>query len=733
MEEVKKFIQLLWRNRIIIIAIPLITVMITFYIVRNLPDTYNAPTQIATGIVDETQQMAFSDASLLQESRVNQKFVNLIETMRSKSLIDQVSYQLILHDLTSDKPFKDKTILFTNGLNQDAIAHAIVVYREKYKNREALNLRDSDQAGLAVVLGWMGYDSGTILDGLSTFRLGASDFIHLDFESTNAELSAFVVNAIAKEFIKDYTGLVKENQKASVEFLQNLMKIKSDTLGKRISQLAAYKIENRILDLSNQSLQVLNEISTYKSQQQETEKTMASLSGAINNIDKKFIPNDRKYAESLIVGANQGVLATRQEMQNLVDKYINNDFDEQYKKSIDSLQKIMTSKISNVNDQYILNPLNTKQNLVQQKLDLQIQYDLAAFSLNSIKRHIQEISEKFNELVPHEAKITSMERDIDVVTKEYQELLAQFNQISMESAFPVKLRQVQIAMPGAPNPSKKMLLVILSGIVSGAFCIMIFFAIFFFDNRIQDPYSLALSTKSPVLGYLNLVGRTTMDLKGIWNSVHGTSEIKEFKRQLRSTRFEVNKELATASGKGQILGITSINEGEGKTLISACIAYTYVMVNKKVLLIDGNFDNPSITKNSNTKLFLEDFLHSGDLDGINFNSGILVMGNRGGDKSLFEMAKEETILERLNHLRSYFDIILIESPSLSSLNKAKEWILFTDKTLGVFEANQTLDLAKKQHIDYLASLNGRFIGWILNKVTIKGKESPNIETANVIE
>ena len=733
MEEVKRFIQLLWRNRIIIIAVPLLTVMITFYIVRNLPDTYSSPTQIATGIVDETQQMAFADASLLQESRVNQKFINLIETMRSKSLIDQVSYQLILHDLTSDKPFKDKTILYTNGLNEDAIAHAIEVYTKKYKNREALNLRDSDEAGLAVVLGWMGYDSGTILDGLSIYRLGASDFIYLDYESQNAELSAFVVNAIAKEFIKDYTGLVKENQKASVDFLRNLMDIKSDTLEQRISRLAAYKIENKILDLSSQALQVLNEIATYKNQQQETEKTMASLSGAINNIDSKFNPLDRKYAESIIVGPNQDLVTTRLEMQNLLDKYINNDFDEQYKKSIDSLQQIMASKINSINDKYITNPLNTKQNLIQQKLDLQIQYDLAAFSLNSIKKHIEDISGKFNDLVPHEAMLTSMERDIDVVTKEYQELLAQYNQISMESAFPVKLRQVQIAMPGAPNPSKKMLLVILSGIVSGFFCIMIFFAIFFFDNRIQDSNALAISTRTPVLGFLHLVGRSTMDLKGIWSNIHGTSEIKEFKKQLRSTRFEVNKELSPTSDRGQILSITSINEGEGKTLISACIAYTYIMVNKRVLLIDGNFDNPSITKNSNTKIFLEDFLRTGSLDYLKSNSGIMVMGNRGGDKSLLEIDNEQTIMERLDQLRSHFDIILVETPSLSTLNKAKEWILFTDKTLGVFEANQTLDLEKKQHINYLTGLNGHFIGWVLNKVVIKGKASKSIESANVIE
>ncbi len=733
MEEVKKFTRLLWRYRIILVVIPLITVMITFYIVRNLPDTFSSPTQIATGIVDETQQMAFSDASVLQESRVNQKFVNLIETMKSKSLIDQVSYQLILHDLTSDKPFKDISILYKNGLNDAAIKHAIEVYTEKYKKREALNLRDPDQVGLAVVLGWMGYDSGSILYGMSAFRLGASDFIHLDYESTNAEVSAFVVNAIAREFINDYTNLFKENQRASVEFLEKLIKIKSDTLTDRVHRLGNYKINNRILDLSNQSMQVLSDISTYRAQQQEIEKSMASLKGTIDNIDKKFDPLDRRYAEAAMTGVNQQVLVTRQELQTLLDKQIKSDYDEQYTRSIDSLQQLLTTQIGNINDKYITNPLNTKETLIQQKLGLQVQYDLAANSLASIKKRIGEIGSKFNELVPHEAVITSMERDIDVVSKEYQDLLAQYNQISMESEFPVKLRQVQLAMPGAPNPSKKMLLVILSGIVSGAFCVMVFFMIFFFDNRITDPMALAVATSRPVLGYLNLVGKSTLDLKGIWKNLHGTREMQEFKKQLRSARFEVDREMTLNPNKGQVLSITSLNEGEGKTLVAACIAYTYVMVSKKVLLIDGNFDNPSITRNSNTKVFIEDFLHNGYLENSDFNSGILVMGNQGGDKSLLEVVDEDTIKMRLEYLKTKFDVILIETPALSSLNKAKEWILYSSKTIGVFEANQELDALKKQHINYLTSINGQFIGWILNKVISREKAPEKVEHATVIE
>ena len=79
MEELKKFIDLLLRYKIVLITVPLITVIVTFYIFRNLPDVFPAQAQIATGIVDETQQMALSEASVLQESRINQKFINMVQ------------------------------------------------------------------------------------------------------------------------------------------------------------------------------------------------------------------------------------------------------------------------------------------------------------------------------------------------------------------------------------------------------------------------------------------------------------------------------------------------------------------------------------------------------------------------------------------------------------------------------------------------------------------------------
>jgi uncharacterized protein involved in exopolysaccharide biosynthesis/Mrp family chromosome partitioning ATPase len=731
MGELKKFVDLLLRYKIVLITIPLITVMVTFYIVRNLPDVYPAQAQIATGIIDETQQMAISEASVLQESRINQKFVNLVQVMNSKSMIDLVSYKLIIHDLSS-KPFREPSALLKT-LNLEAKKHALSVFKEKYSKKKGLNLRNDDENGLHRILASMGYDYMSLLRNILIYRAGTTDFIFIDYQSENSELSAFVVNSLSKEFTDYYTILVKENQRSSINFLKNLLQVKSDSLQARISSLREYKIENRILNLSEQSSQVYAQTADYESRIQQAEKNIVALEGTIANIDKRFDPVDRRNMESTFTDINLKIIGSKAQMNALQDKYIKSDFEERYKSSIDSLQRIISAQINTISDKYTDNPINSKAALIQKKLDLQIELDRNVYGLNSLKNQLAVMSKKFEQLVPHEAIIQTYERNIQTESEEYQDLLSQYNKVTMEYEFPVNLRQTQVAMPGAALPSKKIILVITSGILSGIFCVIILFVMFFLDNRIRRPADLVLLTKSPVLGYLNLVGKSTLNLTDIWKNLHGTAEMREFKKQLRSTRFEVYRELALTSDRGQVLSITSISDGEGKTLISACIAYTYVMVNKKVLLIDGNFDNPSITKNSNTKLFVEDFLHDGDLGGINFNPGIIVMGNRGGDKSLLEVSDEETIIKRLEQLRSHFDVILVETPPLEALNKAKEWIFFTDKTLSVFEADQTLNEIKNQHFNFLTNLNGQFIGWILNKVKQQGKPKVQIDHANVLE
>ncbi len=132
--------------------------------------------------------------------------------------------------------------------------------------------------------------------------------------------------------------------------------------------------------------------------------------------------------------------------------------------------------------------------------------------------------------------------------------------------------------------------------------------------------------------------------------------MQQFKDLLRSIRFEIDQELHG----GKILAITSLTEGEGKTLLAISLAYSYSMINKKVLLIDGNFDNPTISKTIHPKMYVEDVFRNTDANEP-LNSTISVLGNRGGDITLLEIGDEKFIQNKFNELKQIYDVILIET------------------------------------------------------------------------
>jgi succinoglycan biosynthesis transport protein ExoP len=709
--ELGNFLKLLLRHKLTLIIVPVITVIITYFLVRNQPDVYTSEAQIATGIADQSQQLPGELASF-QDAQVNQEFSNLIEMIRSRKILDQVSYQLIIHDLTSNTPYRKPSKLFTE-LNPAARKHALAVFTEKYQQRASLSLWDKDQNGLRQLLTSMRYDDQSIFEKLNVYRAQNSDFINMQFSSDDPQLSAFVVNMVSSEFISYYTTLVKENQRKAVNFLADLLKQKQDSLNRKLDNLKQYKIRNRVLNLNEQARALYGQIADFETKRGQAERDVESYKGAIRGIDKQFAPGERKYLESSLTRINQDIVGTRNELESLTNRYVESNFDDRYKRKADSVKQVLEVQVNQASDKYILNPLATKQNLVQQKITLQVERDLAQNSRSTIQRELDRLNAKLGTLVPHEAVVQADESAIDVASREYLEVLQKYNQTSMVSGFSIKLRQVEFAMPGLAQPSKKMLLVIISGVISFVFCLVVLFLLFFFDNTINSPRELANRTRIPVLGYLNRLSSSTIDLRQMWSDKNTDEEMRRFRHLLQSIRFEVDSEL----NGSKVLLINSLASAEGKTFLAMNLAYAYSLINKKVLLIDGNFINPTITAAVKTKFFIEDiFKGQTSAEEVPNGSRITIIGNRGGDGSLLETGSERTVNEKLDFLKSHFDIIIIETPALNTLNKSKEWVLFADKVLCVFPAGKSIKEKQKPNIEYLSGLNGKFIGWILNVV-----------------
>ena len=710
--ELSNFIKTLKRHKYTLIFVPLIAIAVTFFLTRKLPDSYTSKARIGTGIVDQSQQSILGNPSDAQESKVNQQFANLIQMMQLKKVFDQVSYLLILHDLTQDTAVLKKPSKLLKELPANTKKHAIEVFQSLYKTRTSLQPANDDHVGLKKVLISMGYDDESLKKKMVIYRVNSSDYIDVEFESDSPAFSAFAINALCQEFISYYSDVVKQSQLRAVNFLDSILQQKKAIMDNQMLLLKNYKIDNRVLNLNEQAKSLYGQLADFETRKEMAEKDILSYTGALQNIDAKFNPKDRQFIESAMVKVNQEIITTKEQLKLVNEEYIKSNYEAKYKNRLDSLKNLLEAKINESADKYIVNPMAAKQNLIIQKIGLEVNLDIAKFSVTSLEDELIKLNHKFDRLVPHEAVIQHYEETIDFASKEYIEILKKYNQTSIESSLTIQLRIVETAMPGSLLPSKKSLLVILSGVISLILCMLVLFIVFYLDDSVKVSKELANKTGVPVLGFLPFVKKSFINLEQIWKPDNELDN--QFKKLLGDIRFEIDTEM---QGFKSIL-INSIGANEGKTVVAMSLAYAYSRINKKVLLIDGNFVNPAITSISHPFIYLEDYLNNvSSLNQLVSEEQINILGNRGGDITLLEISNEKNIHEKISELTLHYDIIIIEVPALSYLNISKEWISFFDKILTVFEANQTITFNKQQYVNYLKSLDKKFIGWLLNKVT----------------
>jgi Mrp family chromosome partitioning ATPase len=101
------------------------------------------------------------------------------------------------------------------------------------------------------------------------------------------------------------------------------------------------------------------------------------------------------------------------------------------------------------------------------------------------------------------------------------------------------------------------------------------------------------------------------------------------------------------------------------------------------------------------------------------NELIDVIGNKPGFNSPSEIFAGKKFEVFLKEYSKVYDYIFLEGPSLNNFSDTKELIDFCDGIIGVFSADKVLNQLDKESIEYFRNLNSKYIGSILNKVSMK--------------
>ncbi len=716
MSELTYFLKFLGKRAALLFVVPLVAMVVCYLLTNRLADTYVSRGRVATGIVDKASELIASSQPV-QGGEMERSFDNLIQLMTMKPVLDRVSRALLYHDLTvpQDSMFKKPAgeLQQLDGPTRQKIASFL------RKTTDSLAAGTTDklyQARLNSVNGMindMYYDPKSLLDNLAVERVSLSDYLEARYEGEDPRLTAFVVNTLFAQFREVYEQRQLENSRRSLVFFKDMVEQKRNALDERMNALKNYKVRNNVLNLNEQASGLYSHILDLETRREIAEKDVNAYKAALKNIDQRFNPTDRRYIESALSDANQRITRTRNEFLAASDQYIRTS-SPRLKARLDSLEQSLNQQIRNTTDEALYSPQSAKADLVSRKLEMEIASELAQSSIASIDAELSRMGKKYNGLVPDEASIQQMEASIEIASRDYTDALQRYNNAQLESYEPITLTVAERAGLGEKQPSQKRLLTIIAGVAAFLLCLGAFTITYLLDDSVRTPAQLADVTGMPVLGRINRAAGDN-GIKALSDLDADNESTLLFKDLVRSIRYEIDEEI----GNPKVIAIASLQDQAGKTDLAYGLAWAYERIGQRVLVVDGNFSHPTLSRQSEAKADLSDFFTG--QDSYLYPEKVDFLSTAGGDLSLLEIADEKLLREKFAHLKEQYDVVLIETPALTASNQAKEWLVFADRIVAVFAYGSVMKNAERSKLDYLRGRGEQFSGWVLTGTANKAE------------
>ncbi len=732
------FISVLKRRLWIIITIPIIAAITAFYVVRNAPKTYRSNAQLATGLTTDEAVKLTDDR--YNAGQTNQNFYNLIERLSSELTISLASYNLILHDLKSDNPFRtpDFTKVDIDPLTPEEKEEAIAFFENKLDSMKVLSTYKPMDHKMLDLLRAYDYQPYLLRENrLIIYRLNNTDYISIDFYSEDPQLSAFVVNTLSKEFIRYNKSIIQSISDESVEFLAQLVSDKKKNLDELKQRVEQFKKSNEVSDFQLESDLKITQLNEYEVKRQEEEENIQALQLSIRSVNNQISRLDNTVID------NSKVLELRNRIRQLNAIYIDGGSqDKEIEKTLNDLRtelQIEMNRISSVNQD-----MPTKEELESKKDELELQLQVARSNLRSINNRIANLKSDVTGYTSKESNLSVLEQEVENATLEYTDAVNKYNEFKNQSLISgAYIRQTKEGQPAVePESSNTVIITLAAGAAVFVLIASIIFILELLDFRIKTPAQFSRLTKLPLAGTVNKIDTKKLKLKELFSVDNHDDQFTMFKQLLRKIRFEFE------SLDAKTILVTSTKVNEGKTFMILCLAYSLSLINKKILIIDTNFKNNSLTqllvakpnfervlkegRVVNGKLLLnpakgdepaEDFVEEEQgyesIVSATAHKNVDIIGSHRGTDSPSEILSGRNFKGMLESLKQDYDYIIMEGASMNDYPDTKELIGYADLVMPVFSAESQIRNSDKESIQYLRSLNGKLMGAILNMVDSK--------------
>ncbi|TAM93418.1 MAG: hypothetical protein EPN39_20090 [Chitinophagaceae bacterium] len=699
-------LKYLWGKKWVIILPTIIATAVAWFYFRNEGIAYTSTAEISTGYFEINPL----NSNLNHNNTV--LFNNVVQTLKSNQVLDQVTYSLLLHDIGNKDPFRkpgdasqlDQMIKqFPGGK-----AALMLALSNKANSFKALDLSDNNDRLIRRIADIYGYSADAITEKIANIAIiEGSDFIDITATTENPALSAFIANNICRTFLEFYQNKKQQASAMSLDSLQNLVNARKQILESKL------KLLPNAADMNNP----MGMIGTFQNQLTQQKLDLIRAQTTLDNVNRQISAASKQGGG---LANNEDIIALRTSLDNLITQYTNGgSSDPVLADKINGVRKQLQQKLSDAGVGTISNPIG---DLLKQKMALNLQVEIAQQTIKDLQTKLNELNNSVKSSVLDQSVAQGIQNEVDAARQGYTQANDLLNQTLNYNIFPGNnFRQTLVASPPLnPDPSKEIKKIAFAG--TGVFFALIFILLFFevLDTSIKSPSYLKENVPLPLLANLKHIGMKSPSLEELFNANGTLPEYKKgFREQVKQLRYEVE-----SSGKRCFL-VAGYHAGSGKTTVIRALAGSLSLKNNQVLLVDANFHNNALSKiygagevletlkikddpASDNKMILENVTATND-------KNIKIIGCGSGDHTPDEVLPEKNVLQVLKN-SSLFDYVLIEGAALSQGPDCKELLKYTEAVLLVYAADQTLTEEDKKLVEFLQKQKVEILGSVLNRI-----------------
>jgi succinoglycan biosynthesis transport protein ExoP len=535
-----------------------------------------------------------------------------------------------------------------------------------------------------------------------------SKIVEISYMSTNPEFALLIANTVAKAYMDTNLEIQMSSSRYAMQWMQDKAEEEKKNLEQSEQAVQDYMKNKDLVTVENKVAMVPEELSTASSKLAEAESRRKEMEVLYNQV--KTVAQHPEQADTIAVISNDPTIqALRAQILN----------DEQ---NITNLAKKFGPKHPTmIAAQGDLRALKDRKNQEVQRVveSVKKNYELSR-SLEENFRQLagqakaatQNVNEKFIQysVLKREAETN---RDLyDAMVKHMKE------QGISQDVQTVKVFVVEQAKrptsPAKPNKTMNVLMGLVIGLAGG---IGMAFFLEYLDNTIKSPEDVEERLGVPVFGIVPLMRSKEKSM----DDIVLTEPQSAFAESYKIIRTSIL--LSQSAKPPKNLLVTSIFQGDGKTVTSVNLARTIAQSENSVLLIDSDLRKPRVHKvfGIDASKGLSTYLAgASDIDDIFHKVGdnLTVVPAGPIPPNPSELLGSSMMRKLLAAIDERFDIVVWDSAPLLTVTDSLILSKILDGTIIVTKAGATTYEGVRKALKSLGDLEAPFLGIVINALNV---------------